>query len=84
MLYGSQNTHRDAATPGFELPPMKESAVREASETNNAEGIEGVTGPKLVKEVCFNCWSAGRGKKCMLHNVDKVHIQRSSITLLGG
>lgn len=33
----------------------------------------------LIEEVCFNCWSAGRGKKCNLHNVDKVRaINRTS------
>ena len=61
--------NRDATTPGFERLPSKESAIREASQTNSAEE-NGTT--KVVKEVCFNCWSAGRGKKCMLHNMDKV------------
>ncbi len=37
-------------------------------EALSGDTIQDPNGPKKVREVCFNCWSAGKGKECDIHN----------------
>jgi len=50
---------RDIKYTGFDEGPGTDLT------SDNKEGKQGVIMPE--KEVCFNCWSAGEGNKCLIH-----------------
>ena len=72
-----QLTLRDVEHPGFDLgngDSFGAAAVEVAKDHGQSSGGAGQAGAdvtKRVEEICFNCWSSGKGKFCALHKTEE-------------
>lgn len=64
---------RDVSHPGFDISHESKSS----SSVGNSKGVS------KVSEICFNCWSAGKGKFCALHvNEERLDNNKNGSTLM--
>ena len=57
----------DIAHPGFELEQGATGAFCPPAQADAAGVARGLDEMPPLSEICFNCWSAGKGASCVLH-----------------